>query len=68
MNYLVGKLILGGGEHVVITFSDGSKVKGVYMDTYGYNHLFKLDNGKELKLSNHFMHLKDIDVALDKNI
>ncbi len=65
MNYLVGTLVLSGGESVVITFDDGTKVRGVYMDTFGYNHVFKLKNGKEMKLSNHFMSLKGIKVALD---
>ncbi len=67
MNYLVGTLVLSGGENVLITFSDGSKARGTYVDTYGYNHLFKLENGKETRLSNHFMHLKGITVELCDN-
>ena len=58
MSCLVGTLVLNGGEKVVITFDDGRKLKGIYIETYGYNHIFRLSNGNDMKLSNHFMHLK----------
>lgn len=67
MDSLVCSLILSGGEKVVITYSNGSKVKAVYKETYGYTHCFVTDDGRELKLSNHFMEMKDISVTLNKN-
>lgn len=66
MSCLVGTLVLNGGEKVVITFDDGRKLKGIYIETYGYNHIFRLSNGNDMKLSNHFMHLKGIRVDADK--
>ncbi|MGI6716696.1 MAG: hypothetical protein ACOX3X_05800 [Eubacteriales bacterium] len=66
MDCLVGNLILSGGEKVVIIFSDGRKENAVYKDTYGYTHRFVLDNGNEMKLSNHFMKMRDISVSLRK--
>lgn len=54
------------GQTVEITFSDGKKQKGVYKDTFGYNHSFDLENGGFVTLSNHFMRLKGIRVkAID---
>ncbi|MDD4125682.1 MAG: hypothetical protein PHW77_08180 [Eubacteriales bacterium] len=67
MDSLVCKLILSGGERVVITFSDGRKENAVYEETYGYTHCFILGDGRRLKLSNHFMNMKDINVSLIKN-
>ncbi|MEG2003613.1 MAG: hypothetical protein RR057_03335 [Clostridia bacterium] len=64
MTYLVGDLVLSGGEKVGIEYSDGSKSEAVYVDSFGYNHIFKTQNGKEIKLSNHFMHLKGIKIFL----
>lgn len=55
------------GQRVEITFSDGRKQMGVYTDTYGYNHSFRLDNGSSVALSNHFMHLKGITVKTIAN-
>lgn len=66
MSCLVGTLVLNGGENVVITFDDGRKLKGTYIETCGYNHIFRLSNGNDMKLSNHFMHLKGIRVETDK--
>ena len=64
MNYLVGTLVLDSktNQRVRITFSDGKQIEAVYEDTYGYNHSFYTDSGKEIRLSNHFMHLKGISV------
>ncbi|NCU27061.1 hypothetical protein EOM86_10140 [Candidatus Nomurabacteria bacterium] len=67
MDSLVCKLILSGGEKVVITFSDGRKLKAVYKETYGYTHCFSVEGGGELKLSNHFMDMKDINVKLNSD-
>ncbi|NLN55396.1 MAG: hypothetical protein GX148_03740 [Clostridiales bacterium] len=67
MDSLVGNLILSGGERVVITFSDGKKEAATYKETYGYTHRFVLDKGGELKLSNHFMKMKDITLVLKKD-
>ena len=66
MNYLVGPLVLDTEQkpRVRITFSDGKQIEAVYTDTFGYNHSFYTDQGKEIRLSNHFMHLKDIRVEL----
>ena len=63
---LVGKLILHGGEKVLIRFSSGDTEKAVYKETIGYTNYFVCENGRELKLSNHFMDMKDITVSLDK--
>lgn len=66
MNYLVGTLVLDTEQkpRVRITFSDGKQIEAVYTDTFGYNHSFLTDSGRELRLSNHFMHLKGIRVEL----
>ena len=66
MDNLVGKLILHGGEKVMIRFSNGSAEKAVYKETIGYTNYFVCENGRELRLSNHFMDMKDITVMLDK--
>ncbi len=68
MDCLVGKLVLSGGEKVVITFGDGRKINAVYKSTYGYTHCFDIAGGGELKLSNHFMDMKDIEVSLKKDV
>lgn len=62
MKYLVGESPMEPGQRVEITFSDGKKQRGSYVDTYGYRHSFALDNGGSIALSNHFMHLKGIRV------
>ena len=64
MNYLVGTLVLDSktNQRVRITFSDGKQIEAVYEDTYGYNHSFYTDEGREIRLSNHFMHLKGIKI------
>lgn len=64
MNYLVGTLVLDSktNQRVRITFSDGKQIEGTYDDTFGYNHSFYTDSGKEIRLSNHFMHLKGIKI------
>ena len=66
MDSLVCKLILSGGEKVVITYSNGRKINAVYKETYGYTHCFTAEDGREIKLSNHFMDMKDISVNLRK--
>ena len=66
MNTLVGDLILSGGEKVTIRFSDGRKENFTYVETVGYTNYFKAENGRELRLSNHFMDMKDITVSLCK--
>ena len=66
MNTLVGDLILSGGEKVTIRFSDGRKENGTYVETVGYTNYFKMENGREIRLSNHFMDMKDISVSLRK--
>lgn len=68
MDSLVGSLILSGGEKVVITFSNGNTEHAVYIETIGYTHYFHTPNGKEIRLSNHFMDMKDITVEKDKSI
>ena len=62
MNYLVGGLVLDADDkpRVRIRFSDGRELTAT---TFGYNHTFRTDAGGELRLSNHFMHLKDIRVT-----
>lgn len=62
MKHLVDETPMESGQRVEITFSDGKKEKGVYKDTFGYNHSFDLDNGGNVILSNHFMRLKGIRV------
>ncbi len=64
MNYLVGTLVLDSGKHqrVRITFEDGRQIEAEYADTFGYNHSFYTDSGREIRLSNHFMHLKGIRI------
>lgn len=66
MNYLVGTLVLDTDRkpRVRITFADGRQIEAVYTDTFGYNHSFYTDQGKEIRLSNHFMHLKGIRIEL----
>ncbi|MCH5184140.1 MAG: hypothetical protein J1E00_08195 [Oscillospiraceae bacterium] len=66
MNYLVGTLVLDTEQkpRVRITFSDGRQIEAVYTDTFGYNHSFYTDEGREIRLSNHFMHLKGIRIEL----
>ena len=66
MNFLVGDLTLDYEKkpRVRLTFEDGHTLDATYTDTHGYNHLFLLDNGKTIRLSNYFMHLKGIRVAL----
>ena len=66
MKYLVCETVMESGQKVIITWSDGSTSKAVYNDTYGYNHMFTDENGKQVRLSNHFMHLKGITVEKDK--
>ncbi len=68
MKYLVGTLVLDGEEkpRVVLTFSDGKQIEATYTDTFGYNHSFYTDSGKEIRLSNHFMHLKGIRISMAK--
>ena len=50
MNYLVGPLVLDSktNQRVRITFSDGKQIEAVYDDTFGYNHSFYTDSGKEI--------------------
>ena len=67
MNTLVGNLILSGGENVTIRFSDGRKENAVYVETVGYTNYFRMENGREIRLSNHFMDMKDISVSLRKD-
>ena len=62
MKHLVGDIPMEQGQKVEITFSDGKKQKGVYKDTFGYNHSFELENGSAVTLSNHFMRLKGIRI------
>lgn len=65
MRYLVDKVVLDTGDKVIITMSNGNKVKAVYRDTVGYAHNFDCGDGKEINLSNHFMRLKGISVEKD---
>lgn len=64
MNYLVGPLVLDTDEkpRVRITFEGGKQIEAVYTETYGYNHIFITDDGNRIRLSNHFMHLKGIQL------
>lgn len=64
MNYLVGTLVLDSGKNqrVRIRFEGGKTIEAVYADTFGYNHSFYTDEGREIRLSNHFMHLKGIRI------
>lgn len=62
MKHLVGDIPMEQGQRVEIIFSDGNKQKGVYKDTFGYNHSFELENGSSVTLSNHFMRLKGIRI------
>lgn len=64
MKYLVGDTPMEQGQKVVIVFSDGKKIDAVYKDTFGYNHSFEAENGRNINLSNHFMHLKGIRVKI----
>lgn len=63
MSRLVGPLVLEGGETVIIRWSDGTETEAKYLETYGYTNLFDA-NGKEIRLSNHFMRLKGIKISL----
>jgi hypothetical protein len=65
MKYLVGTTVMDSGQKVIITWSDGTKTKAVYNDTFGYNHQFIGENGNEIKLSNRFIQLKGIKVVKD---
>ena len=63
MSRLVGSLVLDGGETVIIRWSDGTETEAKYIETYGYTNLFDAD-GKEIRLSNHFMRMKGIKISL----
>ena len=65
MKYLVGTIVLETGDKVIITWSDGTKTKAVYNDTFGYNHSFTGESGNEIRLSNRFMQLKGIFIEKD---
>ena len=41
MNFLVGSLVLSGGERIIIVWSDGRRTEAVYQDTFGYTHVFR---------------------------
>ncbi len=62
MSYLVGEEVLDSGDRVIITWTDRTETLAEYKNTYGYTHIFEPINpqGKEIKLSNHFMRLKGI--------
>jgi len=64
MSYLVGELVLDSGDSVVIRWPDRTETTAIYKDTIGYSHYFdSLDEeGKEIRLTNHFMRLKGIYV------
>jgi hypothetical protein len=63
MNFLVGSLVLSGGERVVIVWSDGRRTEAVYQDTFGYTHVFlPQGEGREIRLSNRFMRQKGIRI------
>jgi len=66
MDSLVGSVVLSGGEKVIIKYSDGHTVKATYMETYGYTHRFETDDGREIRLANRFMDLRDIKVLKDE--
>lgn len=34
MNFLVGSLVLSGGERIIIVWSDGRRTEAVYQDTF----------------------------------
>lgn len=62
-NFLVGSLVLSGGERVVIVWSDGRRTEAVYQDTFGYTHVFlPQGEGREIRLSNRFMRQKGIRI------
>lgn len=61
--FLVGSLVLSGGERVVIVWSDGRRTEAVYQDTFGYTHVFlPQGEGREIRLSNRFMRQKGIRI------
>jgi len=62
MKYLVGDIPMEQGQKVEIIFSDGNRERAVYTDTFGYNHYFEFEKGGNIRLSNHFMHLKGIRI------
>ncbi|MBR4950669.1 MAG: hypothetical protein IKU23_03975 [Clostridia bacterium] len=64
MSYLVGELVLDSGDRVVIRWPDKTETPAVYKDTIGYSHYFdsEQEEGKEIRLTNHFMRLKGIYV------
>lgn len=63
INFLVGSLVLSGGERVVIVWSDGRRTEAVYQDTFGYTHVFvPQGEGREIRLSNRFMRQKGIRI------
>ncbi|MDL2287265.1 hypothetical protein LJB90_01705 [Eubacteriales bacterium OttesenSCG-928-G02] len=64
MNNYVYKYVLSGGEKLIIIWSDKTETEAEYIKTIGYNHYFKTLQGKEIKLSNHFMRLKAIKINL----
>lgn len=68
MSYLVGECVLDSGDKVYIRWTDGTETHAVYKDTYGYNHFFEAipNDGKEIRLSNHFMRLKGIYIRKDE--
>ena len=63
MNFLVGSLVLSGGERIIIVWSDGRRTEAVYQDTFGYTHVFRpVYEGREIRLSNRFMRQKGIRI------
>lgn len=72
MSYLVGEEILDSGDKVVIKWTDGTETLAEYKDTIGYTHYFDAIpvKTKEIRLSNHFMHLKGIYIrrATDEEV
>lgn len=68
MSYLVGDVVLDSGDKVIIRWSDRTETKAVYKETVGYSHFFdpSENDGKEIRLSNHFMRLKGIYVRKDE--
>ena len=50
MNFLVGDLVLSGGEKVTVIWGDGRRTDAVYLDTFGYMHVFSaLSDGREIR-------------------
>ena len=63
MNFLVGDLVLSGGEKVTVIWSDGRRTDAVYLDTFGYMHVFSaLSDGREIRHQNRFMRQKGIKI------